>query len=388
MRNETEACEVGASPLEELKLRTRIIPELRTKSSSFSSNQSPVRSLFFTNERPSFKYPNNFTFCENSKEEASHLKGQVKGFGSPGNESVKTGLLTSVSSLPEGKFSENPLYPSVSLRSKESSEKENGPYNHIIYKWTKSFFNSAGQVEVLLESLSDDDGHNQARFCIDLDWLSCHCDFAPWDCLVRTGPWVRPVKLLGSVDENWEISSIFHEICIANVVLDESSANYNNAWLRSLPCHFVDPSDVHHNVEFEWFFRVLPSVEVENISNWSISDGRREDGDIVLPAPVVNWLFIVDFLAKTMDEGRGSPLLSFFILLSAHFSQNRMEPLFKQFIVIVRHDQISDSIKSLFPQFSAFQSEVSHEGRSRTFHKILFNPARSCDNAADHLVLG
>lgn len=134
MRNETEACEVGASPLEELKLRTRIIPELRTKSSSFSSNQSPVRSLFFTNERPSFKYPNNFTFCENSKEEASHLKGQVKGFGSPGNESVKTGLLTSVSSLPEGKFSENPLYPSVSLRSKESSEKENGPYNHIIYK--------------------------------------------------------------------------------------------------------------------------------------------------------------------------------------------------------------------------------------------------------------
>jgi len=74
-------------------------------------------------------------------------------------------------------------------------------------------------------------------------------------------------------------------------------------------------------------------------------------------------------------------------LLTEHFLDDWKEPLFKQGVILVRHDQIANAIKSLLSQSRALKAEVSDIAGREAFHDVFLDAARSRHNLINHLVL-
>jgi len=79
------------------------------------------------------------------------------------------------------------------------------------------------------------------------------------------------------------------------VVLDHATAKDNHARLLGEDSGVVQPLDVLDEVNDETTF--LPGVEVDDIAESSVSEGRAVDLDVILPAPVVDGVFMIDLLA-------------------------------------------------------------------------------------------
>ena len=68
------------------------------------------------------------------------------------------------------------------------------------------------------------EGEDDGGLCVHLDGLCVHFDLAPTDSFVWASSGIRAVILLTRVDEHGEIGTVAHEVGVANVVLDQTSA--------------------------------------------------------------------------------------------------------------------------------------------------------------------
>lgn len=80
------------------------------------------------------------------------------------------------------------------------------------------------------------------------------------------------------------------------------------------------------------FLMVLDDVKVEvifvgvgeeDVSDSAVSDSRAEDWNVVLIAPIVDALLIVNLLAEPMNEFAGCPANVIFLLLFGHLGIKR-----------------------------------------------------------------
>ena len=107
-------------------------------------------------------------------------------------------------------------------------------------------------------------------------------------------------------------------------MLDDTTSKDDHTWLFGLQGTIVQPSDIFDEINDEAFFS--PWLEVDDITKGAISEGRAIDWNIVLLAPVVDAVWVVDLLADTSDNhGRGEDgaiLLLFFV----HLNDKGLEP--------------------------------------------------------------
>ena len=100
---------------------------------------------------------------------------------------------------------------------------------------------------------------------------------------------------------------------------------------------------------------LTPSVEVNDVSEGSISEGWAEDRNIVLPAPVINAVFVVDLLSDALDDLRGGEDGALFLLLFEHLLNQGEEPSLQECVVLVGHDKVTNAIKALITQLCTLQ---------------------------------
>ena len=242
-----------------------------------------------------------------------------------------------------------------------------------------------GQVEIANKRLSNQNGQNEGYFRIELDWGCIWRNFTPGNRLVGPGPRVTPIKFRRRVHKDRIVGPVSHQIGIANVVLNDAAAQNNHATALGLEGAIVQQADVLHEVHDE--ARLTPRVEVDNVAQRAVSEGRTEDGDLVLPAPVVNALLIVDFFAHPSDYFRGREDDPLFFLLAVQLLHQRQKPGLEKAIVLIWHDQVTDTIEALLAKHRAFEAKVSNVARSQALHDIFLDtPCRGHD-LVNHFVL-
>ena len=93
-------------------------------------------------------------------------------------------------------------------------------------------------------------------------------------------------------------------------------------------------------------------MEEQHIAETSVRQGGTEHRDGVLVGPVVDGGPVVDLLAEAGDHGAGRPdkrllvALGGFLLLE-HLVEDGNDPVFKGAVVVVRDNQVPDSIHAL-----------------------------------------
>jgi hypothetical protein len=76
-------------------------------------------------------------------------------------------------------------------------------------------------------------------------------------------------------------------------------------------------------------------MEVEHIAERAISDGWAVDRDIVLVAPVVDTLRMIDLFPQTMNQTRRSPACAIVDLFISDGVENWSQPILEETIIIV-----------------------------------------------------
>ena len=128
-------------------------------------------------------------------------------------------------------------------------------------------------------------------------------------------------------------------------------------------------------------------VEVDHVTDRPVDDGRREDGNVILVAPVVDAFGVVDFFPEAMDHFGGRPIDALLLLLLHHLVQNRRHEVLKLAVVVVRHQQVANAIDPLPSQPLPLQLEASDVRGSDAFDEILLDPTRGGDQDIHKLVL-
>jgi hypothetical protein len=112
----------------------------------------------------------------------------------------------------------------------------------------------------------------------------------------------------------------------------------------------VDLTNILDNVNVEIW--LIVGVEKQIISNSSISDGWAEDRDVILPAPIIDTIFIVDGFTHSVDDLAWSEDSSFFFLLFMHFFDQWNKERFEVSVSLVWSEHISDTVDSSFTKLS------------------------------------
>lgn len=111
-------------------------------------------------------------------------------------------------------------------------------------------------------------------------------------------------------------------------------------------------------------------------------------GSIHFVSPVIDGFLVVDFFPQSMDEGARRPDGATIFLFKQHLIQDRGEPVLKLAVVIVRNNEVANTIHALLPKSSTVQIEVSEVCLSQTLDEVFFDTASSRHNSRDHLVFG
>ena len=85
-------------------------------------------------------------------------------------------------------------------------------------------------------------------------------------------------------------------------MLDDSTSEYDHATFLGSQRAVIEQTDVLHQVDDE--ASLSPSVEVHDVAEGSVSEGGAEDRNFVLPTPVVDAIFIVNFFTDACDDFR------------------------------------------------------------------------------------
>jgi len=80
------------------------------------------------------------------------------------------------------------------------------------------------------------------------------------------------------------------------MMLHQSAAYDNYSCSLCFHCKLVDGFEISQNIQHQaWFSN---GVKEHHISQGSIGEGRTEDGNGILPCPIVNRILVLNFLAK------------------------------------------------------------------------------------------
>ena len=77
-------------------------------------------------------------------------------------------------------------------------------------------------------------------------------------------------------------------------MLDHASSKDNHATFLRSQGTIVELSNILNEVNDEAL--LTPSIKIDDISKCTISEGRTVDRNIILPAPVINALLVIDLL--------------------------------------------------------------------------------------------
>ena len=148
----------------------------------------------------------------------------------------------------------------------------------------------------------------------------------------------------------------------------------------------VDGHDVLDNVDDE--SRVHIGVEEEHVADAAVGDRRTKDRNVVLGAPVVHRLLVVDPLSQELDHlGRGPDHslcvrrglhTHLLLLLLQHVIKNGHHPVFKVAVIVVGNDEISCAIQTLQPKITTIQIELPNEELPHALNEVLFDASAGC----------
>ena len=85
------------------------------------------------------------------------------------------------------------------------------------------------------------------------NWISKYkfkilLNFAPTDGFIRPGPAIAAIVLTGRVEEDTEVCSVPHQVCIADVMFDETTTNDYHACVDTVHCQLVDDTEITKNI--------------------------------------------------------------------------------------------------------------------------------------------
>jgi len=87
-----------------------------------------------------------------------------------------------------------------------------------------NFFNFSSFVEIPDETFCDQNREHQRTLSIHFDRLCVKCDLSPGNGLIRLSTCITAVKFLCSVHVHRIVSTISHQISIADVMLDDTAS--------------------------------------------------------------------------------------------------------------------------------------------------------------------
>lgn len=85
-------------------------------------------------------------------------------------------------------------------------------------------------------------------------------------------------------------------------MLYHSATEYDHATFLGSQCAVIEQTDVLDQVDDK--ASLSPSIEIHNIPESSISESRAKDWNFVLPTPVIDAIFIVNFFTDAVDDFR------------------------------------------------------------------------------------
>lgn len=103
--------------------------------------------------------------------------------------------------------------------------------------------------------------------------------------------------------------------------------------------------------------------------------------------PVVYGLFVINLLAQAMDKRARGPYAATSRLLRKHRVQYRRQPVLEFAVVVIRHDEVTNTIHTTSAQVRAIKEEIGEIGFAKAFDKVLLDAAGGGDDAGDVLVL-
>lgn len=168
------------------------------------------------------------------------------------------------------------------------------------------------------------------------------------------------------------------------MVFGYTSSKDNCSRFLCLHRHFAQLLDVLDYVNHEV---VLEGVREEYISNASVCNGRREDRNFVLIAPVIDTVFIVDFSSETLNEFGRRPVDLILNLFLVHLFVDWQQETFQLDIVLVGDENVADATVSTESIFNVVHIELSHVESPKAFHDVFFDAPRSRHKAINHFVL-
>ncbi|KAB8342790.1 hypothetical protein FH972_022388 [Carpinus fangiana] len=139
-----------------------------------------------------------------------------------------------------------------------------------------------------LERRSDNQRPHHRRLGVHLDVLAAigsALHFAPADRLVRPGARIATIKLIRGVHKYCVLSTVAHQIRIGNVVLDDATAQDDDARVGSLERNVVDGANVLVDVDVQPTRARAVRVEEEHVAEAAVRQRGAEDGDVVARRP-------------------------------------------------------------------------------------------------------
>jgi len=146
-------------------------------------------------------------------------------------------------------------------------------------------------------------------------------------------------------------------------------------------------------------------MEIDHIADGAIGQRRAKDRNIVLVAegskarlevdgrtqyficPIIHGFLVVYFFSESPNERARCPKNSGFLLFSQHSIQDGCEPILEFTVIIVWNDEVSNTVHTTLPQFSAIEMEICQVGLSEAFDEIFFDAACCRDKDRDMFVL-
>ena len=103
--------------------------------------------------------------------------------------------------------------------------------------------------------------------------------------------------------------------------------------------------------------------------------------------PVVHRLFVINLLTQATDERARCPYHATSPLLFKHRVQYWHQPVLEFAVIVVRYDEVADTIHAASAQVCAIEVEVGEICFAQAFDKVLFDTTGGGDDACYVLVL-
>lgn len=150
------------------------------------------------------------------------------------------------------------------------------------------------------EALSDDPGEDQRGLSVNLDRIASGLDLTPRDGLIGSSTRVTGIVVETGVDVYGVVETVSHHVCVKAVMLGGGTSDNDSTSASALDGDVINEDNVLRDVDDETGSLVV--MEVEHVTDGAISDTRAEHRDVVLVAPVVNGVLVVDLLTESSDD--------------------------------------------------------------------------------------